>query len=130
MRDHQNIRRKGGAVCAGAADGDDERAGGSADRRIEKGARKTAERKIVGDKLGGTREDIPKIGSELPPRGFRNRHGNGGRGKKGKVQKGDKIFECKAVFGGSCPHQCLLFIRQSHNSFLSFAFPTYFSTLF
>ena len=53
MGDHQNIRRKGGAVYAGTADRDDERTGKSAERRIQKRAGNAAERKIVGNKLRG-----------------------------------------------------------------------------
>ena len=65
MSDHQKIGRKGGAVGMSAADDDDQRAGKSAKCRVKKGAGKTTESKIVGNKLGRTGKDLPKIAPKL-----------------------------------------------------------------
>ena len=65
MRDNENIRRKCGTVGVRAADRNDQGAGKSANRRVKKRTGKTAEREIVGNKLGRTGKNLPKIAPEL-----------------------------------------------------------------
>ena len=61
MRYNENVRGKGGAVRTSVTDKNDQRAGRAANGGVEKRARETAKREIVGDELCRTCEYIKQI---------------------------------------------------------------------
>jgi hypothetical protein len=85
MGDNKQICRKGGAVGVSFAYCDYKRAGKAADSRIKERACETTEGKIVGYKLGWTREKLPKVLEELRFVDSRKQHGNGNCYKKRKI---------------------------------------------
>ena len=125
MSDHQDVRRKGGAVGVGAADGNNQRAGDTAKPRVKEGTCKTPKGKIIGNQLGGTGENIPKI----IPKGVcayaRECQRNRGSHKKGEIEKDDKTFKGNAVFAQSFFSQMIWYVCLTHNEILSLNITTY-----
>lgn len=95
---HQNVCRKGGAVGVCAAYRNNQRAGNTAKPCIKKGAWQTPKGEVVGDKLGGTGENIPKIAPKKTSAHACDHLGNRGGNEKREVEEYDKAFEGDAVF--------------------------------
>ena len=73
----ENVARKGGCLDRGAAEKYDQVTGKSAEGGVEEGATKTAQGKVVGDKLCGGGEDAHKIRPEVGLLRHKNGEGNG-----------------------------------------------------